>query len=312
MPSVKETPKTERIVKHCLYEIATGAWAPGRRLPSLREARRLWSVNHVTVLRAYRRLAELGLVRSVTRSGFFIADSPGVAGLSRHRAELERAYRRLRGRIAREGMSVVGAFRYLAQLAEARAREEPECAFVECTAFQAEGHAREVRERLQVPCLPLTTAQTASGRIPRHLQTLITTSFHHHEVGPLADPPALTAIHVPIEFSPDLPDRLPRRTREVLILATDEEVAKHAARDARRVLGRKIEGAQVRVPELEARLERMGAGPRRAVVFSPSLWSALPERQRKTPLFLPLEYRICEPAWPRIADAIGLPLGALG
>jgi DNA-binding transcriptional regulator YhcF (GntR family) len=300
MTAVKGTPKTERIVKHCLYEIATGSWEPGRRLPSLREARELWSVNHLTVLRAYRRLEALGLVRSVPRSGFFIADNTDVSGLSRHREELERAYERLAGRIAKEGMNVVGAFRYLAQLAEARARDEPECAFVECTAFQAEGHAREIRERLGVHCLPLTTG----ARIPRHVQTVITTSFHHHEVRP-------PAIAVPIEFAPNLQERLPRRTREVVIFATDTEVAKHAARDARRVLGRKVEAKQASVPDLASRIEGLGS-KRKAVVLSPSLWSALPEELKESSLFLPLLYRICEPAWPRIADAIGLPLGALG
>ena len=161
MRAANGTPKTERIVKHCLYEIATGSFLPGRRLPSLREARELWSVNHLTVLRAYRRLEDLGLVRSVPRSGFFIADNTDVSGLSRHRSDLERSYERLSGRIAKEGMSVVGAFRYLAQLAEARAQKEPECAFVECTAFQAQGHAQEIRERLGVPCLPLTTGEIA-------------------------------------------------------------------------------------------------------------------------------------------------------
>ncbi len=309
MRAVKGRPKTERIVKHCLYEIATGSWEPGRRLPSLREARELWSVNHLTVLRAYRRLEELGLVRSVPRSGFFIADNTDVSGLSRHRSDLERSYERLSGRIAKEGMSVVGAFRYLAQLAEARAQKEPECAFVECTAFQAQGHAQEIRERLGVPCLPLTTGEI--GRIPRHVRTLITTSFHHHEVSPLAAPPALGVIDAPIEFAPDLQDRLPRRAREVVIIATDKEVAKHAARDARRVLGRKVEAAQASVPELAARLESLGS-KRSAIVLSPSLWSVLPDEMKQSPLFLPLLYRICEPAWPRIADAIGLPLGALG
>lgn len=307
MTAAKTSPKTGRIVKHCIYEIATGAWEPGRRLPSLRDARRLWSVNHLTVLRAYRRLEDLGLVRSVPRSGFFVADNTDVEGLSRNRAELEAAYERLRRRLAGQGMSVVGACRYVARLAEARARREPECAFVECTAFQAAGHAREIAERLQVPCLPLTTGTP----VPGHVQTLLTTGFHHHEVAPLARPPKLAVLDVPIEFSPDLPARLPRRVRDVVILATDDEVAKHAARDARKVLGTSVASDESSVDGFAAHLERLGRKPGRAVVLSPSLWSALPGNLKRDPLFHPLEYRICERAWPRIADAIGLPLGAL-
>ena len=68
-------PKVEKIVKHCVFEISTGAWRAGDRLPSVRRAGVSWGVGHLTVLKAYRRLVELGLVRNVERSGFFVADA---------------------------------------------------------------------------------------------------------------------------------------------------------------------------------------------------------------------------------------------
>src|SRR5262245_59667018 len=58
----------EEIVNHGLYEIATGRWTAGTRLPSVRDAERRWGVNRLTVLRAYRRLAALGPAASEPRS----------------------------------------------------------------------------------------------------------------------------------------------------------------------------------------------------------------------------------------------------
>lgn len=306
--------KVDAILKHCVYEIATGAWPPGARLPSLREARLSFRVNHLTVLRAYRRMVGLGLVRNVPRSGFFVADDPRVGRLAKHRAGLGAEYERLRERLVREGLSVVGALRYLGQLAEARAREQPECAFVECTRFQAEGHAGEVERRLGIPCLPLTTAGIAEEGVPRHVQMLLTTGFHRHEVRRFARPPATVVMDVPIELSPDLAERLPRLRRPVVILATDAEIARHAARDARRALGRRAPGLRAGGCPVDAAAERAGSlvSSGHAVVLSPSLWSALPARGREDPRLFPLEYRVREASWPRIADAAGLPLGSLG
>ena len=110
---------------------------------------------------------------------------------------------------------------------------------------------------------------------------------------------------LPIEFAADVPRGLPR---EVIVFATDGEVAKHAARDAKRALGRKVEAAQSSVEDLP---ERLKSAKQKAVVLSPSLWTALPEKLKRTRRFLPLIYKISESAWPRIAESIGLPLGTL-
>ena len=40
---------------------------------------------------------------------------------------------------------------------------------------------------------------------------------------------------------------------------------------------------------------------RRAVVLSPSLWSALPAERRSDRRLLPFEYRITEPSWPEVS-----------
>ncbi|MHC4470252.1 MAG: GntR family transcriptional regulator [Planctomycetota bacterium] len=310
--------KVEGIVRHGVHQIATGTWRAGEKLPPLRDAERRWSVNQLTVMKAYRRLEALGLVESVPRSGFFVADNSSVDRLGRHRAELDRVYERTRADVEKgAGLSPLGVFRYLEQLAEARARERPECAFVECTPFQARLHAREITERLRVPCLALTTEELdgRGERVPRHVRTLLTTSFHHHEVDVLSGEDGPSVVDVPIVFSPELVLRLTEEAREALFLALDEDTARHVAEDFESLsAAHRLEvGVGSATPEeIDAVVTRESAGgDRRVLLLSPTLWDAVSEEPRSSPWVFPVDYRIREDAWPAVADGIGLPLGAL-
>ena len=163
------------VCTHITYEIATGVFGPDTRLPTVREASERWRVDHRIVLKAYRRLESLGLVRSVPRSGYFVCAGTSHDLISRHRFELEAIFKRLATEVSTNTeLSVLGAFRYLAQLAEISVRAQPECVFVECTQIQAEGHATEVAERLQVPCLPMTTEQIdgQANRVPDSVRVI--------------------------------------------------------------------------------------------------------------------------------------------
>jgi GntR family transcriptional regulator len=62
-------PLYHQVAEAVRYRIATGELAPGRRLPSLRQAADLWGVNLHTVRRAYAELAEHGILASRSRSG---------------------------------------------------------------------------------------------------------------------------------------------------------------------------------------------------------------------------------------------------
>ena len=57
------------VCSHITYEIATGVFQPDTKLPTVRDAVVRWSVDHRIVLKAYKRLEQLGLVRSVPREG---------------------------------------------------------------------------------------------------------------------------------------------------------------------------------------------------------------------------------------------------
>ncbi len=58
--------------------IASGELTPGEKLPPTRELAELAGVNHLTAVRVYRRLRELGLVTSQVGRGTFVRESAPV------------------------------------------------------------------------------------------------------------------------------------------------------------------------------------------------------------------------------------------
>jgi DNA-binding transcriptional MocR family regulator len=76
------TSLTQQIVDAFSDAIADGELGPGERLPATRALAELAGVNHLTAARAYRRLAELGLVSGRVGKGTFVrATAPHAAEL---------------------------------------------------------------------------------------------------------------------------------------------------------------------------------------------------------------------------------------
>jgi 2-aminoadipate transaminase len=70
---------TAAIVEVFAEAIASGELAPGAKLPPTRQLAELAGVNHLTAARAYRQLAERGLVTSKVGSGTFVRAAAAVA-----------------------------------------------------------------------------------------------------------------------------------------------------------------------------------------------------------------------------------------
>jgi DNA-binding transcriptional regulator YhcF (GntR family) len=60
--------------------IARGDLQPGQKLPTTRALAEEAGLNHLTVVRAYRRLAELGYVTASRGRGTFVRSAPPAAG----------------------------------------------------------------------------------------------------------------------------------------------------------------------------------------------------------------------------------------
>jgi DNA-binding transcriptional MocR family regulator len=70
---------TEQLVGAFQGAIESGELGPGEKLPPTRELAETAGVNHLTAVRAYRRLRELGLVSSQVGRGTFVRDSAPAA-----------------------------------------------------------------------------------------------------------------------------------------------------------------------------------------------------------------------------------------
>jgi hypothetical protein len=264
----------------------------------------------------------MGLVRKVPRSGFFVGAGPRIERVSRFRVELERLMDGVGEQIRREtGLSPLGALRYMARLAESRARREPEGAFIECTRFQAAAHAAEIEARLGVPCLAMSTAQIGGcrRRIPAHVRVLLTTAFHRAEVDPLADPPDLECIEVPIRFARRSAEKLARLSGRLVVLGIDLRTVAEIASDVKALIDpERLELVldYVSLGNLDEAVrdhlyDDAIPGEQPEVLLSPSLWEAATDNWREHPRVHPVEYEIHEGAWPQVADALGLPLGEM-
>lgn len=308
--------KVQGVITHCLYMIATGKWLPGKKLPSIREGERMWSVHRLTIVKGYRALAEMGLVEARTQSGFYVAGAIQLEQRFKHRHGLERLYEVFAEQIRSEaGLSPLGTFRYLAQLAEIEHREKPAGAFLECTQIQALGHANEVQTRLRVPVLPLNICELDGNpaRIPRHVKTLLVSMFHWEEASFLGKE-SFHLVPVPIEVAPEVLTQFKTQPAQLLFLGSEEIHASHIAEDVRKY----VDGVafELEVPDdLTARLEQCLSSKEAegtAVVVSPRVWGNLPVKLRDDARVGVIRFQISEMAWPSIAEGLGLPLGDLG
>src|SRR5215470_5920672 len=189
------------VARHVVHLIATGTYASGDRLPSVRQAEAEWGVSRLTVLRAYRRLGEQGILRGRTTTGYFVVGSPRVTELQENQRELDRLYADVAKLIRRRGGgTLLGTLRHLAATAEAEARARPECAFVECTPVQARAHAEEIEARLRLTC-PAVTTTALRDTVPPSVRVLITTTFHRAEVAAFARRHTIGVAEVEIEMA---------------------------------------------------------------------------------------------------------------
>lgn len=76
---------TEQLARVFTEAIESGELAPGERLPPTRELAERAGINHLTAVRSYKRLRELGLVTAQVGRGTFVRDAPqpaaGIASL---------------------------------------------------------------------------------------------------------------------------------------------------------------------------------------------------------------------------------------
>ncbi len=303
------------LIDYCTYQIATGAWKPGSRVPSVREAELQWGINRLTVLRAYRRLADLGLLRAVDRSGYFVSETDEVDQVSAHRDALIGLYDDVERLIRkRTRFATLGVLRYMVHLAQNRMNEVPEVAFLECTAYQAHCHAQEILQRLQIPVVPMTLQDVAArpASLPPCVRVIFTTAWHLDQARALSLPKSAKLISVSVEIDKELAQSLPRDVQQVTILDTSKSEIAHFRPGVKqrlkpiRVKTRLVQDVLAALPKL-----LHPENDNNIFLLAPRYWGVIDERLRRDSHVRPLIFRIAGPGWRTISEAIGLPLGAV-
>jgi GntR family transcriptional regulator len=82
------TPIYSQIVAQVTYAVASGALAPGERLPAVRDLAVELTVNPNTILKAYRELEYAGVVESRRGLGCFVAGDASARGKDQARKAL--------------------------------------------------------------------------------------------------------------------------------------------------------------------------------------------------------------------------------
>ncbi|MEP5611804.1 MAG: winged helix-turn-helix domain-containing protein [Cyclobacteriaceae bacterium] len=300
--------KLKSVVQHCIYEISTGKWRAGEKLPSVRKAEEMWGVNRLTVLSAYRELLEMGLVTSEDRKGYFVATHTENKETKEQRDQLDNLYKKalklIRNNTSFEPRAVL---KYFASQAEKENDLHPEIAFMECSNFQAEGHAKEIKDRLNVSIQPvLLNQEIQKQEFPSSIRTLLTTGFHILEVRKIGKRLSLDVVNIPIEVDASLFENISINFDAATVFELEEEMSRDIFNDVKALTNIPLKEKIIQDVngEIEAFLK---AHLTEIILLSPRVWGQTAKRWRENPRVHLIKFSIQENSWPTIVEAVKLP-----
>ncbi|MGI9551077.1 MAG: GntR family transcriptional regulator [Aurantibacter sp.] len=299
--------KLADIVQHCIYEIATGKWAPGLKLPSVRDAEKLWGVNRLTVLSAYRELEKIGLVVPKDRSGYYVSEGAisevGDQGLG----QLYHQVKELIGRHADFDLSSV--LRYFSGMAISEARSKPTYAFLECTLQQAEDHASEIFQKLNVFIAPVRIDRHSAPKtkIPESAQTLFTTGFHINEVKKIGKLLNKDVVNIPIEVDPDPFSKALLNKKKAVLVELEHNMSSNISEDIKRLLG-KIKLRQIIIKDVDKDIFGIvDNSDNELILLSPRVWGRCPGKIKQNARVRQIRFKISNASWKLIYAALKIP-----
>jgi hypothetical protein len=290
-------PLYHQIAEAIRARIESGELAPGEVLEPLRQAAETWKVNLHTVRHAYTALARSGLIESRRGPG-----GTRVLGCAPDRPYMDdlQTYAR---RIAEEASRLYGAGP--AELARALTGLQPAPGgaslpvvwVAECSAWQTECHARELRERFRVDARPwlIGDDEPPAG-------TVVSTYFHYNDVRLLWPRRMGSVRFCSIHPDPALVHRI-TEARRVVVTERDESTVAAVVADLVALLGDVQLALEPRVTGDPAGcLEPRDDAP---VLFPPRIWSDLDETARRDPRSVEVRY-VFEP---RELERLGAAMG---
>ncbi len=301
--------KLSGIVQHCTYQISTGKWRPGEKLPSVRKAEQQWGVNRLTVLSAYRELVKIGLAFSEDRKGFFVAEHAEQQEADDQMEQLDELYNQVMKLVKKNtDFDPLAVLKYFANQFENEALEKPKLAFIECSHYQAESHVEEIKSKLNVFVAPVILApKIDSTIIPSGITTLLATGFHIQEVNAIGKKRKLNVLNIPIEVDPDLFKKIPEGVESAIILELDESMSKGILNDVKS-LAEQIHLHEKIVTDINKEVElALISNPNELILLSPRVWSQTRKKWQNNLRVRVIKFQITDSFWPYIAKAAKLP-----
>jgi DNA-binding transcriptional regulator YhcF (GntR family) len=300
--------KQADIVQHCIYEIATGKWAPGLKLPSVRSAEQLWGVNRLTVLNAYRELERIGLVTVKDRSGYYVSE--GEVGKTVDTG-LNQLYTKVKALIERNtDFDLSYIFKYFGGMAISESRSNPNYAFLECTQQQADDHASEIYHKLNVFVKPvcLDSDDELSSQIPDSIQTLLTTGFHIKDVKRIGKKLKKEVVNIPIEVDTDLLAAEQNKTKKAFLVELESNMSSNISRDLQNLAG-KMEIVQRLITDVDKDMPEIMENPaNELILLSPRVWGRCAQTIKKDERVKLIRFKISSNSWKIVSSTLKIPL----
>ena len=295
------------IVQHCIYEIATGKWPHGSKLPSVREAEKLWGVHRLTVMAAYHELEKIGLIYSKNRSGYYVSESSSDQESD---AELTSLYQKLEKLVKEEtDYNPVYVFKLFSAMAVSSSKEAPAHAFLECTQHQAQDHANEIFEMfdVHVSAVCLSDSKTQTPEIPQSVKHLLTTGFHIGEVKALGKKLGLPVSNVPIEVDRSVITKAAETVRKAIVRELESNMSGSIAQDIQAIAGElSIDQRLVTCVEEEVS-DLLKSSDHELILLSPRVWGRVSANIKKGKRVKLIRFKISDGSWKQLSNALKIP-----
>jgi DNA-binding transcriptional regulator YhcF (GntR family) len=294
------TPLYLQIAEAIRDRIQCGELASGESLEPLREAARKWKVNLHTVRHAYTALAREGLVETRGTRGTRVAAAktsgarPAPAPAAS--PDSEALVRRFVREAADRGLSRADLIRLLRNLGPDR----PVAWIVECSRWQCESHAAELRRHSGIEAREWSLER--EGEPPAD-GLVVATYFHYNDIR-LRWPHRLREVRF-VDIGPD--DAIARelanaRIARAWVFERDPVTAATVAADLTPLLDESVELAPRSGVEPGSLLRSLKEDE--AVLFPPRIWADLSPSERAHPRSFEARYVLHEEALEEIASLI--------
>ncbi|MEV8267502.1 GntR family transcriptional regulator [Microbacterium sp. NPDC076911] len=163
-----------------LDRISAGQYPRGSRLPSCRQMATDLGSNPSTVDRAVRRLAELGILRTVPRTGTYVATAG--APVAHSQGEVADEVRRVLRRAWRSGVPIDDIRAIVADAVD-EIETAPRIAFVECNRRDLQHMHSLVRQQSRFEMQPVLLADAWGRKLDEEFDIVTTPVFHLNDLG---------------------------------------------------------------------------------------------------------------------------------